>query len=55
MELFTLLQAEWKKKEQYLSLIYGMRGEIKPTILNGLEIGFFRVMQLGGEGRPEGF
>ena len=32
-----------------------MRGEIKPTILNGLEVGFFRMMQLGGEGRPEGF
>jgi hypothetical protein len=34
--------------------LWGMRGEVKPTILGGLEIGFFRMMQLGGEGRPEG-
>jgi hypothetical protein len=35
--------------------LWGMRGEIRPTIVNGLEIGFFRMIQLGGEGRPEGF
>lgn len=35
--------------------LWGMRGEVSPTILNGLEIGFFRMMQLGGDGRPEGF
>ena len=35
--------------------LWGMRSEISPTILDGLEVGFFRVMQLGGEGRPEGF
>ena len=35
--------------------LWGMRGEVKPTILGGLEIGFFRMMQLGGDGRPEGF
>ena len=34
--------------------LWGMRGEIKPTILGGLEVGFFRMIQLGGEGRPEG-
>jgi hypothetical protein len=34
--------------------LWGMRGEVKPTILGGLEIGFFRMMQLGGDGRPEG-
>ena len=32
-----------------------MRGEVRPTIVKGLEIGFFRMIQLGGEGRPEGF
>ena len=35
--------------------LWGMRGEVKPTILNGLEVGFFRMIQLGGDGRPEGF
>ena len=34
--------------------LWGMRGEVKPTILGGLEIGFFRMIQLGGQGRPEG-
>lgn len=34
--------------------LWGMRGEVQPTILGGLEIGFFRMMQLGGDGRPEG-
>jgi hypothetical protein len=34
--------------------LWGMRGEVKPTILGGLEVGFFRMIQLGGEGRPEG-
>ena len=34
--------------------IWGLRGEIAPTILDGLEIGFFRIMQLGGKGRPSG-
>jgi len=34
---------------------WGMRAEFSPTILDGLEIGLFRVMQLGGEGRPSGF
>ncbi len=33
--------------------LWGMRGEVKPTILGGLEIGFFRMIQLGGQGRPE--
>ena len=31
-----------------------MRGDLSPTILDGLELGFFRVIQLGGQGRPEG-
>ena len=35
--------------------LWGMRGELKPTILSGIEVGFFRVMQLGGDGRPQGF
>jgi hypothetical protein len=34
--------------------LWGMRGEVKPTILGGLEVGFFRMIQLGGDGRPEG-
>jgi hypothetical protein len=34
--------------------LWGMRGEVKPTILSGLEIGFFRMIQLGGDGRPDG-
>ena len=35
--------------------IWGMRGVIRPTLINGLEIGFFRMMQLGGEGYPSNF
>ena len=35
--------------------LWGMRSELKPTILSGIEVGFFRVMQLGGDGRPQGF
>ena len=35
--------------------LWGMRADIAPTMLNGLEIGFFRMMQLGGAGRPDGF
>ena len=31
-----------------------MRVEVRPTLTDGLEIGFFRMIQLGGEGRPEG-
>jgi len=34
--------------------LWGMRGEVRPTLIDGLEVGFFRMMQLGGEGRPEG-
>jgi hypothetical protein len=34
--------------------LWGMRGEVKPTILGGLEVGFFRMIQLGGDGRPDG-
>ena len=45
------------EKERTVSnpYLWGMRGEVKPTILNGFEVGFFRVIQLGGEGRPDGF
>ena len=45
------------EKERTVSnpYLWGMRGEVKPTILGGLEVGFFRMIQLGGEGRPEGF
>ena len=35
-------------------LLWGMRGDLSPTILDGLELGFFRVIQLGGQGRPQG-
>jgi hypothetical protein len=35
--------------------LWGMRGEVRPTVVDGLEIGFFRMLQLGGQGRPEGF
>ena len=31
-----------------------MRVEFEPTLVEGLEIGLFRMMQLGGEGRPQG-
>ena len=34
--------------------LWGIRVEFKPTILDGLEVGLFRMMQLGGDGRPEG-
>ena len=34
--------------------LWGMRGEVRPTVVSGLEIGFFRMIQLGGDGRPEG-
>ena len=35
--------------------LWGIRVDFNPTLLDGLEIGLFRMMQLGGEGRPEGF
>ena len=35
--------------------LWGIRVDLNPTILDGFEIGLFRMMQLGGEGRPEGF
>ena len=35
--------------------LWGMRSEFNPTILDGLEVGVFRMIQLGGQGRPEGF
>ena len=31
--------------------LWGMRGEVRPTLVDGLEIGFFRMLQLGGDGR----
>ncbi|MDG1324637.1 MAG: capsule assembly Wzi family protein [Opitutales bacterium] len=31
--------------------LWGMRGEVRPTLIDGLEIGFFRILQLGGDGR----
>ena len=34
------------------SYLWGMRGEVRPTIIDGLEIGFFRMMQMGGDGYP---
>ena len=35
--------------------LWGIRVDLVPTILDGFEIGLFRMMQLGGDGRPEGF
>ncbi len=35
--------------------LWGIRTEFKPEIISGLEIGLFRMMQLGGEGRKEDF
>jgi hypothetical protein len=35
--------------------VWGMRGEVRPSIIEGLEIGFFRIMQLGGDGYPSNF
>ena len=32
-----------------------MRGEVRPTLIDGLEVGFFRIMQLGGKGYPSNF
>ena len=31
--------------------LWGMRGEVRPTLIDGFEIGFFRTLQLGGDGR----
>ena len=35
--------------------LWGMRGEVRPTLMDGLEIGFFRTLQLGGDGRDVRF
>ena len=35
--------------------LWGIRGEIKPSVVDGLEIGFFRMMQLGGKGYSSDF
>ena len=35
--------------------LWGMRGEVRPTLIDGLEIGFFRILQLGGNGRDVRF
>lgn len=35
--------------------LWGMRLELAPSIVPGLEIGLSRTMQLGGEGRPSGW
>ncbi len=35
--------------------LWGIRVDVNPTILDGLEIGMFRMMQLGGEGYPSSF
>ena len=44
-----------KRKNDIKPLFVGYAGEFSPSILEGLEIGFFRMIQLGGEGRPSGF
>jgi hypothetical protein len=45
------------EKERHVPepFLWGMRVEFAPTPVEGLEIGLFRMMQLGGEGRPQGF
>ena len=45
------------EENRYVSepYLWGMRAEFSPTILDGFEVGLFRVMQLGGKGRPSGF
>ena len=35
--------------------LWGIRVDVNPTILDGLEIGLFRMMQLGGDGYPSSF
>ena len=53
---FSLFCREMEKERTVPNpYLWGMRGEVRPTILDGLELGFFRMMQLGGDGRPEGF
>ena len=44
------------EKERHVPkpFLWGMRVELAPTLVDGLEIGLFRMMQLGGEGRPKG-
>jgi hypothetical protein len=46
------MEEERAVSEPYL---WGMRVEFSPTILNGLEIGLSRAIQLGGQGRPRHF
>ena len=45
------------EKERHVPkpFLWGMRVEFAPTPVEGLEIGLFRMMQLGGTGRPQGF
>ena len=35
--------------------LWGIRVDFNPTILDGLEVGLFRMMQLGGDGYPSSF
>ena len=44
------------EKERHVSnpFLWGIRVEFAPEPVNGLEIGLFRMMQLGGEGRAQG-
>ena len=35
--------------------LWGIRIDVNPTILDGLEVGMFRMMQLGGKGYPSDF
>jgi len=45
------------EKERHVPkpFLWGMRVEFAPSPVDGLEIGLFRMMQLGGDGRPESF
>ena len=44
------------EKERHVpkAFLWGMRVDFEPTLVEGLEIGLFRMMQLGGTGRPQG-
>lgn len=45
------------EKERHVpkAFLWGIRIEFAPEPVDGLQIGMFRMMQLGGKGRPQGF
>jgi len=48
-------QMEDERSDYPNHYLWGMRGEVRPTLIDGLEIGFFRTLQLGGDGRDVRF